>query len=337
MNNVAADNLSREKIQQLLCAIGSKKAEDGTQLEAAGYDWRQPHYFNRTELNRLQSLTKKLAAAVAEKLAFVLHSDFDVSITDTTQHFASRLLDQITSSEKSDYYLAFGPHQESPPTPSEDKSDRGLIIIPPQTALNLVTQLLGDSVSEIDPDKALSQLEESLLLDIGSAIVDVLSTFLSGYQNLKPAKSITLDRLPIDLQGVQEFCKITFSISQTSSEKTCEAQLLAPCKILAPLVGKVIQTDSESIPKDTAKTMLSHVQKMRVCITAQLASTMLTFEQITNLRPGDILLLDKRVNEPIELIMDGRVFFRAQPAKSTGQYAAAITESTGHNQTQIQP
>jgi flagellar motor switch protein FliM len=98
-----------------------------------------------------------------------------------------------------------------------------------------------------------------------------------------------------------------------------------------------MQSESESIPKDTAKTMLSHMHKMHVCITAQLASTMLTFEQITNLSPGDILLLDKRVDEPVELIMDGRVFFRAQPAKSTGQYAVAITESIGHNQTQIQP
>jgi flagellar motor switch protein FliM len=48
------------------------------------------------------------------------------------------------------------------------------------------------------------------------------------------------------------------------------------------------------------------------------------------LRPGDILLLDKKVDEPVELIIQGQTFFRGRPAKSAGRYAVVITEQTSH-------
>ena len=65
---------------------------------------------------------------------------------------------------------------------------------------------------------------------------------------------------------------------------------------------------------------------MPVSITAQLASTVLTLEEALNLEAGDILLLDKKVNEPIELITSGRTALLGRPAKSAGKYAVVITE-----------
>ncbi len=67
---------------------------------------------------------------------------------------------------------------------------------------------------------------------------------------------------------------------------------------------------------------------LSVSVTAQLASTVLTFEEIMGLGVDDILLLDKRTNEPVELIVKGRTVFRGRPAKSDGRYAVVITEKS---------
>ena len=57
-----------------------------------------------------------------------------------------------------------------------------------------------------------------------------------------------------------------------------------------------------------------------------MASTMLTLEEIISLEVGDILLLDKKVNESIELVISGQTAFRGWPAKSAGKHAVLITE-----------
>jgi flagellar motor switch protein FliM len=68
------------------------------------------------------------------------------------------------------------------------------------------------------------------------------------------------------------------------------------------------------------------MQKMPIYITAQLASTVLTLKEIMSLEVGDILLLDKKVNEPIELITSGRTALLGRPARLAGKNAVVITE-----------
>ena len=51
-------------------------------------------------------------------------------------------------------------------------------------------------------------------------------------------------------------------------------------------------------------------------------------EEVMSLSVSDILLLDKKVDEPIQLIIEDRMLFRGRAAKSVGNYAAVITETT---------
>jgi flagellar motor switch protein FliM len=51
----------------------------------------------------------------------------------------------------------------------------------------------------------------------------------------------------------------------------------------------------------------------------------LTFEEIVNLQVDDILVLDKRIDQPAELIVDDRTYYYGCPAKSAGKYAVTIT------------
>jgi flagellar motor switch protein FliM len=74
------------------------------------------------------------------------------------------------------------------------------------------------------------------------------------------------------------------------------------------------------------------LQQVPVTIRATLTSTTLTFQEILDLGPGDILLLDKPVDGPAELIVNGRTVFRGRPAQSQGQYAVVIHESEAAGQ-----
>ena len=316
MSSPLTNNLSREKVQQLLAAIGSKQTEDTTPIETADYKWNQPHYFSSEQLKKLDGLTKKTAVAVAGKFADLCHGDFNVTITSTTQHFAAELIDGALRNEQGNYYLAFG---------ADQNHLCGFIEIPLQTAIIWITQLLGDTGPEEASGRALSQLEESLLLDIASTIIEAFSESQTSY-DFHPAKSVAQDQLPFELQSTEALCKIALRIQKADSETGSDAHLLIPCSKLEPIVGKTAKVDSEFTAKDVSKVILGHFQKISVLVTAQLASIWLTFEEIMDLQVDDILLLDKKIEEPAELIVEGQPLFRGQLAKSAGRYAVVITE-----------
>ncbi len=339
-----SEGLSKEKIQQLLAAVGSGPAEDTTQIEATEYDWRQPRYFDSDQLKKLDDFTKKAAAAISEKFTALCHSDFNVIITSTTQHFAAELLGQNSEDMQNDYYLTFGADRQRP---------CGLVGIAPRTAAIWARQLLGDTDSEKDSDGNLSQLEESLLLDIAFAILKALAesgplSTAGVRDDFQTGKSIVRGQprlLLTGVEGIEELCKISFSVEKADSEKAgtdppaeagaednSEAYLLIPCSRLELLIdaggGKNARADNKFSADDVSKAILEHLEEMSVSVTAQLASTVLTFEEIMGIGVDDILLLDKRIDEPVELIIEGRTIFRGRPAKSDGRYAVAITETS---------
>ncbi len=321
MSDASDNSLSREKIQQFLAAVGSGPKEDTTQMEAVEYDWQQPHYFSSAQLKRIDDLTKEAAKEMAEKFAKFCNNEFDVTVVSTTEHFAAQLRAHDLESRQENYYLPFGTNQDHPD---------GLIAIPKQTAFIWATQLLGDSESEGDSGRDLSQLEESLLLDIAFALLKAFSGSCETC-DFQPEKSFIKRPLPLELQGTEALCKITFQVRKSSRENGSEAHILILCDKLQTMLGKTVPAVDGPSAEDTSKAILERMQQMPVSVTACLASTMLTFEEIMNLRPNDILLLGKRTDEPIDLIVDNRIICHGWPAKSDGLYAVVIAaENEGH-------
>ncbi len=329
MSNTDADNLTKKKIQQLLIAAGSGPKEDTTQTDYTEYDWYQPKFLGSNQLRKLDGFTKTVAVAITQKFTELCHTDFNVTITSITQHFAEEFFKQASASEQSDHYVAFGIDKEQG-SQTQDGTlgilhPCGLIGIPPQTAIVWVTQLLGDSESEKDPSKSLSQLEESLLFDIASDLIEAFSDSYGNY-NLLPDKSIVRGHLPLEAENIEETCKITFSVERTHSKEPSEAYFLVPHRRLDPIVEETAQDSARFSPQDISNVMLNHLQQMPVTVVTQLASAALSFEEIMNLQAGDILLLDKQTNETLELLVEGRTLFRGQPAKAGSTYAVVITE-----------
>jgi len=319
MTSAGTRNLSKEKMQQILAAIGSKKTDDSDKIEAAEYNWQQPHCFSSEELEKLDSFTEKVAQSCAEEFAQLYNSDFNVTITLTTQHFANELI--ASDSDQGDHYLAFDSDPDQP---------FGLVGIPDKTAIAWAAQLLGDTVSVEDSDRDLSQLEQSLLFDIACGIVKAFSDSCENY-DLHPGSEIVRGRIPIEPDGAEELCKITFSVEKTDSENSSEAYFLIFCDKLKPIIGADRQAQVDFSSEEVARAMLGHVHKLPVSITARLASTSLAFEEIISLQADDVLLLDKSVNEPIELIFKGQTVFCGRLARSDANHAVVITASDVHN------
>lgn len=318
MSSRATNSMSREKIQQLLKAVGTGPMDDAEKVEAAEYDWHESHYFNGDQLVKLKYFTESIAEVITQKFSKFCRSEFEVKVASITQHYVNNFLSKFSDDRQKDYYILFG---------AGAGQICGFTGMSEEAAINWARQLLGDSESEKEHGKDLSQLEESLLLDLVSALVEAFSGFDKSL-DFHSEKNIIKGYWPLEVDGTEELCKISFNVKKAGSEKNSEVYFLMLCRELEPIAGKPAQDSFCFSEQDVSKAILGHLYEMPVQITGQLASTMLTFEEIMNLQVDDLLLLDKRVDRPAELIVDRRTVYYGHPVKSAGKYAVTITDLT---------
>lgn len=318
MSRLSAGHLNSSNFLRLLTATGSAPAGETAPAEVVTYNWRSPRYFNEDQYNRLAAVVSQVAAAIEAGLTHSFNREMAVAPASIAQHFAGRLCDLGMAEGR--YYLTFAA--------GKDKAC-GFLSLTAETALRWVKRLLGDSGSDPDASRALSSLEESLLVDLVAAAMDAFLSPLRAHQELHPGDRLLRDDPQVQFEPAQEICAIVFAVTGRESEEKDEVLFLLPCSLLAPLVGKGRQAAPQISPDELSRTLMEHVQQMPVTVTARLARTMLHFAELLELGRDDILLLDKSLDETIELLVDSRVVFRGRAARSGGQRAVVITQSMG--------
>lgn len=316
MTGPSARHLNHTRVRQLLAAVGSAHDPEQSAGPVAEYDWRDPHYFNEDQLNQLAALVSQVAARVAQTLAHFHSGTFDVTPVSITQHFAGDW-DHLTGTEN-DYYLTFGPTRAQP---------RGFALIPSETALTWVGLLLGDARTAGSPERTLSSLEESLLSDLAAALVESFLSPLRAHHNFKADGPVCRDQPSIQYELTEELCRIALRIKKTDAAETTEMAFLLPCSCLAVLVGKATTPTSRPLPQELSRTLMEHLQQMPITVTARLACTSVRFGEAMDLGQGDILLLGKPLDEPLELVLAERTILHGRPARAEGRYAVLITPS----------
>jgi len=316
MTGPSVHNLSRAKIRRLLAAVGSMHADDRTMPEMAVYDWRNPHYFNEDQRNRLAAMMSQVAVLIAETFTHFYRREFNVAPTSITQHFAAELYNRTDIQQSR--CLPFGAEKDNP---------CGFLAIATEAALKWVTRLLGDSESDGDPGRVLSSLEESLLCDLGTRMTESFLAPLRPSHNLHPEEEIANGQPSIQFELTEEICQITFEIREADLEESDHALFVLPCRMLAPLVGKEPPKTARVSAEELSRVLTEHVHRMPVTVTATLASTRLQFAEIVDLHPDDVLLFEKTIDKPVEILLDDRVVFRGRPARSDGHYAVVLTQS----------
>lgn len=318
----STDNLSKDKIQQLLAAVGVKpENHTDCDMETFDYNWNQPHYFSNSQLKTLDLFTEKVAKECAAKFSQLYHCNFGINILSTTQHFSDQLFNINSDNDSDDYYIAFGLDSNNP---------IGILGIPIKSAIILTTHLLGESITQENYERTLSQLEESLLADIAAGLIEAFSKVYSN-KNLNLLTNIARHNLPLEFKESAELCKVEFGAVKAGSEDDCEAYFLIFCNKLDSITGKNLQNNTAIPDKDFIKAIHEHLNDIPVTLKIELGQTMFNFGKIMELQAGDILILDKNINEPAKLILENKTIFHGQPAKSDGKHAIVITEVCNKN------
>ena len=136
---------------------------------------------------------------------------------------------------------------------------------------------------------------------------------------------------PLEIQSTEELCKICFNVKKHDSENVSTAYFVIPCKKLNSVLSiKTLNTNNTNT-NDIHKNILDHLGLTQVNVTAQLACSHLSFEDVMNLQVDDIVVLEKRVDEPIELKVGNRTVCYGRPGKCSDEYVLKIVNTAFEN------
>ena len=297
-------------LQQLLSTVGSKTSSEHTLVEVKPFDWKRPRYFKAVEMNQLESLIKNIEQSASDKLTSFFRCEYKVTLKSLNQRYGR---EDINSKSKDIYCLGFGPDAEHL---------HGVLKVPSATAKACISIILGESGAD-EGEKKMTQLEESLIMDIGTVLIKV---FCSSHKSLNwtPAKKIAFDLCPAGLQANDEICEIVFNLQKASSDLSYQATIIVMCNKLDALVGKAAVENKVS-PADVSKAMIGYLQNIDIPAQIILDSTTLSLEDAMMLQEGDILLLDKKINHGADLFVQGVNLYQGRLAKSKNKRAFVVT------------
>jgi len=110
-------------------------------------------------------------------------------------------------------------------------------------------------------------------------------------------------------------------IPESDSSGVCAGQSLAK-----PALGESHPSDMAPSDPTIDPTNLSLMLDVELNVLLRFGQRQLTLREVLDLKSGSVIELDRRVDEPVELLLDGRVIARGEAAIVDGNYGLRVTE-----------
>jgi flagellar motor switch protein FliM len=305
---------NRLKIQQILAAIGSHaEPQEADETAHDVHDWHQVRYFDQGQLQAVEDLGHKAAPLFAAALKRAFREDFVVEWSQVHETSTSQYKEQMLENNT---FLAF--------QTKDDAAVHGALALPMAAVQDWATRLMGESTEEREAG-TLSPLEITLVSDIAISLIDAFSSsYMMPFQALPP---LSVSHLSTPVEDTDELCSMGFTFKREKAESDASQtfSMVMPCVQLVQTLEGLVHPVAPSEGK-LSEALHGHVDNIPVQITAEFASTRLTLEQAMDLTVGDVLLMDKDLDDPMVLKINNRLVFYGKPVQCEDHYGVMVTD-----------
>jgi len=284
--------------------------------QARPFEWTSPHRFDQPMIQQLQAAGEKLAARRSADLQPLLRFDLQLKLVQVCEHYAWHL--GAVLAPAGGYAL---------PLTLADGQACGLVVLSDQKALALVEKLLGSTAAPTASRK-LSPLESALLSDVLAALGRSSEAGCrEAGLNVKVAAKAVPAAEALPREGCDEYCRLALASSGDAGESVNVvflSQLLANSEDSSQPAGGDAGKAGPVSPERARQIMLDHVAAMPVRSQAILGTAFACFGEVLALQPGDVLVLDGRLQDPMELRVGRQVILHGRMVVAGGQYALQV-------------
>lgn len=305
--------LSQEEVDALLGALerGESVEESGEpsgrEKKVAKYDFRRPDrsYF-RDQLRFFQSIHETFAQQYASALSVYLRSIVEIDPLST---------DQRTYGE----YILELPRRSSLFVFDVDPLEGHCVLeMHPSLILTMIDRLFGGTGSQADFSRDLTDIEKAVMNKLVQRGLSVLAGAWESVTKLTPSLQTYLNS-PAALQLLPESESVVLSTFEVRmGEASGMMSVCYPHLTLEPIIPQISSSRGISrrrikdVPEGP-KWISSGLEETRLPLAVELGCAELSVREFLDLRQGDVIALDQRVDKAVQVKIGNKVKAKARP------------------------
>lgn len=316
--------LSQNEIDNLLKALNSgeldvEEMKNSNERQVKNYDFARPSKFSKEHLRTLEIIFEHFGRLLASNLPAYLRKSVNVDVVNSEvviySEFSNALSNPVLLG-----VIGFSPLKGN--VIMEMASNLGFAI---------VDRLLGGNGASIERTRDFSEIELTILERIFTICVNLMQEPWQNVIKLSPR----LERIETNSQFAQiispseTIAIITINIKIGDVEGLMNICL--PFTTVEPVMDKLntkywfstMQDKDDNTYEDAIESVISRAQ---IPIKAVLGSSKISVLDFINLQVGDIIKVDKKIDEELMIYVGNIEKFAALPGYSEDKYAVRITE-----------
>ena len=327
---------SERDVVAMLVAAARARAAHGTEIQqeqADEYDWNRPCRYLPEQLTEVERLGRRCAAAVSDTLAEVCGADTVFEPVGGISQYYARQLVGDDEDDESLYVVDLA---------DADGNLTAVCTISAKIGVEWVSRLLGGQGDAAD-QRDLSDLEADLLVDVVGRIAQAIASVEGPAGALPIGRAQKVSKGPLSLggDGSEEYCRLALRQRPPEDPSEDEEQAEGPdqapeaegppglCLLIASTVVDVAMDLAESgtaamTPQRTRHAMTAHLGRVAVTAAVRAGCAHVTMRDLMSLQPGDVMPLERRSDEPVEVVIGDKTMLYGNIVRCDGQYAVQI-------------
>lgn len=286
------------------------------------YNWREPDKFSKQQLSTLTMIFDNFSREASSTLTSALQTTCEVEVATVEQKPFQDVVKncaEITALN----LISMKPLE-----------GQAIMEISPETVQTIIYRVFGGESGANTKPRDLTMIERGVVRRIVNELLKVLTTC---FQNLDDFE-MTLDRTETNPQFIQqlappmEICvKIALQAKIGHSKETNMINVILPFLMLESILPKLTSSSVwlSKVPHRTSKGVVqsqieNNLNLSTVDFKAEIGKTTLSIEDVEALEVGDILVLDTRVDEPIQCFVENKKLATATAGTFKNKIAITI-------------
>ena len=325
----AQDVLSQSEVERLLAQVAEQESNTVVHQSAGGrkqqhndniqaYDFRHPVFLSPIELRKLRVQHEEFIRSLGARLSIYLRLEVGLQMSQ----LQTLTYQKFTESIGSPCHL----------TLFKVEPLRGICIldIRPRLGLTIVDRLMGGPGHSVNVNRDLSEIETTLLDQALQLMISEWCNHWAEIQDLRPTL-LGHDNSGRFLQtSTPDAIVLILSMEVQLGDCVESIQFTFPYNTIEPLIrrlsAKLDAAGEERTPaSDIAPKWRQNMEDIRVPVSAQWQSLVLTTRQLTELKVGDVLDLPDRFADELGLSLAKMKKFTGQLGTVDNRWAVEVT------------
>lgn len=327
------ETLSQEEIDSLLAALTSGEVtteELGEEEKVVrNYDFRHPNKFSKEQVNFLELIYDNFARAIATFLSAKLRISVQTSVNSIEQVTYGEFTNSISAPSVMVIYDMNPLH------------GAGIMEVQPSLVFCMLDRLLGGCGCGSIDYRTLTEIESSLFKELTQQMLDISREAWENVIDLQPSVEV-VESNPQFAQIVspsEMVILISLGVKFAGAEGTFNICL--PFIVLEPILDKMSVRNwfaKGSKEEDSRQCQLleQQIESMAVPVKVILGKTFIPVRELLDLQVGDVVLIDRKTDEDIDVYINACRKFTAKPGRRNNYLAAQITDFVGKGGTSFE-